>query len=102
MPVFEKDIENNYLLKNKYAMKQMQMQTSNMGKTIYNNSNTSKYNPFIYSNMNNNTLNQRRPLSAFSNQVNINPNGTHAHENYDQNENKYSYRNKIPESTGLF
>ena len=102
MPVFEKDIEDNYVLKNKYAMKQMQMQTSNMGKTIYNNSNTSKYNPFIYSNMSNNTLNQRRPLSAFSNQVNINPNGTHAHENYDQNENKYSYRNKIPESTGLF
>ena len=102
MPVFEKDIEDNYVLKNKYAMKQMQMQTSNMGKTIYNNSNTSKYNPFIYSNMSNNTLNQKRPLSAFSNQVNINPNGTHAHENYDQNENKYAYRNKIPESTGLF
>ena len=101
MPVFEKDIEDNYVLKNKYAMKQMQMQTS-MGKTIYNNSNSSKYNPFIYSNMNNNTLNQRRPLSAFTNQVNINPNGTHAHENYDQNENKYAYRNKIPESTGLF
>ena len=50
----------------------------------------------------NNILQQRRPLSAFSNEINVNPNGTHTHENYNQYDNKYSYRNKIPESTGLF
>ena len=52
-----------------------------------------------------NTLRQKRPLSAFSNKINVNPNGTHTHENYDQNVNnisRYNYRNKIPESTGLF
>jgi hypothetical protein len=92
MPVFEKDIENNYILKNKYAMKQLQK--SNMTGNEFNNTN---------SNMSyNNTLQQRRPLSAFSNEINVNPNGTHTHENYNQYENKYSYRNKIPESTGLF
>ena len=100
MPVFEKDIENNYILKNKYAMKQMK--ASNMGLTGYDNTINSKYSNTTYNNMNNNTLRDRRPLSAFSNQVNINPNGTHAHENYDQNENRYAYRNRIPESTGLF
>ena len=103
MPVFEKDIEDNYILKNKYAMKQMQM--ANLQGTGYDNSiNTinNKYNNYTYSSMNNNTLQQKRPLSAFSNEVNINPNGTHAHENYDQNENRYAYRNRVPESTGLF
>ena len=92
MPVFEKDIENNYILKNKYAMKQLQK--SNMTGNEFNNTN---------SNMSyNNTLQQRRPLSAFSNEINVNPNGTHTHENYNQYDNKYNYRNKIPESTGLF
>ena len=104
MPVFEKDIEDNYILKNKYAMKQMQM--ANLQGTGYNNSintlNNTKFNNFSYSSRNNNTLQQRRPLSAFSNKVNINPNGTHAHENYNQYENRYAYRNRVPESTGLF
>jgi hypothetical protein len=104
MPVYEKDIEDNYILKNKYAMKQMQM--ANLQGTGYNNNSintiNNKYNNYTYSSMNNNTLQQKRPLSAFSNEVNINPNGTHTHENYDQNENRYAYRNRVPESTGLF
>ena len=40
-----------------------------------------------------------------SNKINVNPNGTHTHENYDQNTNnisRYNNRNKVPESTGLF
>ena len=97
MPVFEKDIKDNYILKNKYAMKQMQM--SNMTGTGYNNT---TYNNFNTSRMSNNTVQHRRPLSAFRNEVNINPNGTHAHENYNQYDNRQGYRNRIPESTGLF
>ena len=97
MPVFEKDIKDNYILKNKYAMKQMQM--SNMTRTGYNNT---TYNNFNTSKMSNNTLQHRRPLSAFRNEVNINPNGTHAHENYNQYENRQGYRNRIQESNGLF
>ena len=99
MPVFEKDIKDNYILKNKYAMKQMQM--SNMTRTGYNNTTYNNFNTSRMSN-NNNTLKHRRPLSAFRNEVNINPNGTHAHENYNQYENRQGYRNRIPESNGLF
>ena len=97
LPVYEKDIENNYILKNKYAMKQRE--TTNMIGTEFNNTNNNINNTY---NISNNTLRQRRPLSAFSNKINVNPNGTHAHENYDQYENKYAYRNRVPESTGLF
>ena len=97
MPVFEEDIKDNYILRNKYAMKQMKM--SNMGGNEFNSTN---YNNFNSSRMSNNTLQQRRPLSAFRSDVNINPNGTHAHENYDQYQNNRGYRNKIPESTSLF
>ena len=97
LPVYEKDIENNYILKNKYAMKQRE--TTNMIGTEFNNTNNNINNT---NNISNNTLRQRRPLSAFSNKINVNPNGTHAHENYDQYENKYAYRNRVPESTGLF
>jgi hypothetical protein len=97
LPVYEKDIENNYILKNKYAMKQRE--TTNMIGTEFNNTNNNINNT---NNISNNTLRQRRPLSAFSNKINVNPNGTHAHENYDQYENKYAYRSRVPESTGLF
>ena len=97
MPVYEEDIKDNYILRNKYAMKQMKM--SNMGGNEFNSTN---YNNFNSSRMSNNTLQQRRPLSAFRSDVNINPNGTHAHENYDQYQNSRGYRNKIPESTSLF
>ena len=97
MPVYEEDIKDNYILRNKYAMKQMKM--SNMGGNEFNNTN---YNNFNSSRMSNNTLQQRRPLSAFRSDVNINPNGTHAHENYDQYQNSRGYRNKIPESTSRF
>ena len=97
MPVYEEDIKDNYILRNKYAMKQMKM--SNMGGNEFNSTN---YNNFNGSRMSNNTLQQRRPLSAFRSEVNINPNGTHAHENYDQYQNSRGYRNRIPESTSLF
>jgi hypothetical protein len=98
MPVYEKDIKDNYILRNKYAMKQMQM--SNMSGNGFNKTN---YNNFNSSKISNNTLQQRRPLSAFRNEVNVNPNGTHAHENYDQYEIRQGYnRNRIPESTSLF
>ena len=102
MPVYEKDIENNYILRNKYDMKQMQRVNMQGTDTGYNNYNNSKYSNFNSTRTYNNTLYQRRPLSAFSNEINVNPNGTHTHENYDQIQNKYSYRNRIPESTGLF
>ena len=96
MPVYEEDIKDNYILRNKYAMKQMQM--SNMVGA----GNTTNYNNFNTSRMSNNTIRQRRPLSAYTNKVNINPNGTHAHENYDQYKNMAAYRSRVPESTGLF
>jgi len=98
MPVYEEDIKNNYILRNKYAMKNMQMPNA-LEKTGSNNINYNNYNT---TRMNNNTIRQRRPLSAFSNAVNINPNGTHTHENYEQYKNMAVYRNRVPESTGLF
>ena len=98
MPVYEEDIKNNYILRNKYAMKNMQMPNA-LEKTGSNNINYNNYNT---TRMNNNTIRQRRPLSAFSNAVNINPNGTHTHENYEQYKNMAAYRNRVPESTGLF
>jgi hypothetical protein len=96
MPVYEEDIKDNYILRNKYAMKQMQM--SNM----VGSGNSTNYNNFNTSRMSNNTIRQRRPLSAYTNKVNINPNGTHAHENYDPYKNMAAYRSRVPESTGLF
>ena len=86
LPVFEKDIKDNYILKNKYAMKQIQNANFNFNShRTYNNS-----------------LQQRRPLSALSNIINCNPNGTHAHENYEQKKNKELYRNRVPESARIF
>ena len=74
------------------------MQMSNMVGT----GNNTNYNIFNTSRMSNNTIKQRRPLSAYTNKININPNGTHAHEKYDQYQNMAAYRSRVPESTGLF
>ena len=93
MPIYEEDIKDNILLANKFGLNQTKL-TSGTGysNTLYNQFN---------SGINQNTIKQRRPLSAFRTDVNVNPNGTFTHENYNPYGN-YKYQNKVPESTGLF